>query len=289
MNETTISLVTIFADRLKIALSTSGITKSQLCRMVDMSRSALTGYLHAEYLPKKDRLAKIADALNVSAQWLMGFDVPMAKGALIGTSVLSKGFSTSADELEKARNAVRFIPIVNIDSLDDISLSELAEDPSAIIGYIPYCFGADDNTDSIICIKLDSENPLINTCMMPCLMPGDIVFADTGAQPEIDDIVLIDNCIDPGVFCIYTGRKKSCFTFPGETPMAEFVHSRSKIMAVVTGIIRKAVPVNREINWFCPETEESLAVARDGSGQLSSPPDDENNTKFQTIGSQEGY
>lgn len=286
----------LFSARLNEAISERGMKGSELCRRAGMSRSALSGYLTASYLPKSDRLSKIAEVLNVSSEWLMGYDVPMEAGTLAGSANISedakkKGLSLNADIIEKARLSMRFVPVLNIDDLEKVSVDKISESPELFSGYVPYCIGADDDLRNIICIKLNSENEMINTCMMPYLMPGDIVFADISAKPKRNDIVLANNRIDPGVFCIFSESGKPKFRFPHETPMYEFMHSKSIVMAVVTGVIRKSSPIFSEDNWAVPEISESLAAARssDGSGELRKAPDESMYSKFEKLSGSKGY
>ena len=39
----------------------------------------MTTYMSGDYEPKQDRIYLIAQALNVSEAWLMGYDVPMSR------------------------------------------------------------------------------------------------------------------------------------------------------------------------------------------------------------------
>ena len=63
--------------RIAKALSVRGMKQSQLCKLADIPKSSLSLYLQGAYEPKQDRIYKMANALNVSQEWLMGYDVPM--------------------------------------------------------------------------------------------------------------------------------------------------------------------------------------------------------------------
>jgi repressor LexA len=68
-----------FHQRLKEAMRLRGITQTDLMRITQIPKSAISQYASGLFAPKKDRLAIIAEALNVSEGWLMGYDVPMRR------------------------------------------------------------------------------------------------------------------------------------------------------------------------------------------------------------------
>ena len=67
------------ATRLKQALSITGVKQIELSRLTGIYKGTINNYLLGKYEPKQDKLEKIADALNVSPVWLMGYDVPMER------------------------------------------------------------------------------------------------------------------------------------------------------------------------------------------------------------------
>ena len=64
-------------DRIKELLEHFQINQTQFCKKTGLQKSALSNYLNGNRLPRQDQLFKIADSFNVSAAWLMGYDVPM--------------------------------------------------------------------------------------------------------------------------------------------------------------------------------------------------------------------
>jgi transcriptional regulator with XRE-family HTH domain len=67
------------AERIKKALTVKGMRQSDLCRLTNIPKSALSQYISGAFEPKQDRIYLMAQALNVSETWLMGLDVPMEK------------------------------------------------------------------------------------------------------------------------------------------------------------------------------------------------------------------
>lgn len=70
--------ITTFAERLKEAMRLRGVTASELSRMTGIGESDISRYRSAKYEAAQDNLQKLAEALDVSIPWLMGFDVPMS-------------------------------------------------------------------------------------------------------------------------------------------------------------------------------------------------------------------
>lgn len=66
------------AERMKEALSLRGMKQSELVKLTGIGKSSISTYLSGEYEPKQRNIYKIAQALNVSEAWLMGYDVSSA-------------------------------------------------------------------------------------------------------------------------------------------------------------------------------------------------------------------
>ncbi len=67
------------ANRIRQGLSMRDMTQADLCRMTGIPKSAMSQYCNGGLVPRQDRTFLIAQALDVSEAWLMGFDVPMEK------------------------------------------------------------------------------------------------------------------------------------------------------------------------------------------------------------------
>jgi transcriptional regulator with XRE-family HTH domain len=68
-------------DRLREALEVRHMRAVDLVEKADVPKSAISFYLAGKSQPKADRLYKIAQALDVSETWLLGYDVPMLRTA----------------------------------------------------------------------------------------------------------------------------------------------------------------------------------------------------------------
>ena len=69
-------------DRLAIALELRNMKPIELSKITGLSKSAISQYMSGYAKPKDDRVYLISKALNISEAWLLGFDVPMERGAI---------------------------------------------------------------------------------------------------------------------------------------------------------------------------------------------------------------
>jgi transcriptional regulator with XRE-family HTH domain len=62
----------VFADRLKTAMQQADVTSAQLAKQTGIGRSSISQWLSSKYVAKHDKVATLADALQVDAEWLLG-------------------------------------------------------------------------------------------------------------------------------------------------------------------------------------------------------------------------
>lgn len=60
--------------RLQLAFKQSGMTQVQLANATGITKSTISRYLQGEFEPKASALIKLASALNVSVEYLMGME-----------------------------------------------------------------------------------------------------------------------------------------------------------------------------------------------------------------------
>ena len=65
-----------FSNRLQKALDMNSMKPSTLAEKTKIDKSLISNYLSGNYKAKQDKLSLLAEALNVSETWLMGYDVP---------------------------------------------------------------------------------------------------------------------------------------------------------------------------------------------------------------------
>ena len=71
--------VASISSRLREAMNIRKKKQVDLVRETGINRSAISRYLSGEYEPKNKPVYELAKALDVSDQWLLGYDVPMER------------------------------------------------------------------------------------------------------------------------------------------------------------------------------------------------------------------
>lgn len=73
------SIVSSFSRRLQEAMDVRSLTPSELSSQSGIDKPAISRYLQGKYKAKQDKLFILAETLDVSEAWLMGYDVPMVR------------------------------------------------------------------------------------------------------------------------------------------------------------------------------------------------------------------
>ena len=66
-------------DRLRQAMELRGLRATDLVEKTGIPKGTISYYLSGKTEPKSDRLYILAQTLDVSEAWLLGYDVPMAR------------------------------------------------------------------------------------------------------------------------------------------------------------------------------------------------------------------
>lgn len=75
-------LTDTFSNRLKTALDIRGIKPSEICERTKLDKSLISQYLSGKFKAKQNTLSLLAEKLNVSETWLMGYDVPIFRNII---------------------------------------------------------------------------------------------------------------------------------------------------------------------------------------------------------------
>ena len=67
---------TKFINRLKMVMAEHKITQTELAKRTGIRQSSISDWLNNRYEPKQDKVYLLANALNVSPAWLLGYDEP---------------------------------------------------------------------------------------------------------------------------------------------------------------------------------------------------------------------
>lgn len=82
--------MSIFSERLKIAMERRGITQMQLSACTEIPKSAISQYLSARFKPKQERVYILSRALDVDPAWLVGYDSRQRKSVKSSSVKLSE-------------------------------------------------------------------------------------------------------------------------------------------------------------------------------------------------------
>ncbi len=62
----------IFAERLTQIIDETGLSRAEVCRILDIHPPTLSKYLHGKSGMSLETLKKVCKTFNVSANWLLG-------------------------------------------------------------------------------------------------------------------------------------------------------------------------------------------------------------------------
>lgn len=164
-----IALTSTFPERLRTILDETGIRQTDLCEKAGIGKSAMSQYLHGAFVPKQQKLSAIAEALNVSEGWLLGYDVPRMRRVHI-----------SEDALHNSEEG----PYIEMRAPDD-SMKGICVPKGARVLIKPIEDRATELLDgNIVCITVKGEKPKLRVLHKE----GDkmvFVAADVTISPQV--------------------------------------------------------------------------------------------------------
>ena len=159
--------ISTFAQRLRVGLDTRQMTQAELSGRSKISKSSISHYLKGDWEGKQDAVYSIAQVLNVSEAWLMGYDVPM-----------DAEHATPSQPAQKATIPPGFEPMPEMDMVP-------------LVGRIA-CgtpITAEQNVERIVCVPSKWRSTFTLTCkgdsMEPRIHDGDLVAIRK--QPEVEN------------------------------------------------------------------------------------------------------
>lgn len=111
------------ASRIRKAMDARGKKQADLVRETGLDRGSISSYLSGKYEPKQKAIYKLAQALDVSESWLLGYETQMER------SPESKKNDQLAKLIVKMRSDENFFRTV-------AALSELDESQHSIISQL---------------------------------------------------------------------------------------------------------------------------------------------------------
>lgn len=159
--------ISTFAQRLRAGLDARQMTQAELSSRSKISKSSISHYLKGDWEGKQDAVYSIAQVLNVSEAWLMGYDVPM-----------DTEHATPSQPAQKATIPPGFEPMPEMDMVP-------------LVGRIA-CgtpITAEQNVERIVCVPSKWRSTFTLTCkgdsMEPRIHDGDLVAIRK--QPEVEN------------------------------------------------------------------------------------------------------
>ena len=159
--------ISTFAQRLRAGLDARQMTQAELSSRSKISKSSISHYLKGDWEGKQDAVYSIAQVLNVSEAWLMGYDVPM-----------DAEHATPSQPAQNATIPPGFEPMPEMDMVP-------------LVGRIA-CgtpITAEQNVERIVCVPSKWRSTFTLTCkgdsMEPRIHDGDLVAIRK--QPEVEN------------------------------------------------------------------------------------------------------
>ena len=165
--------ISTFAQRLRAGLDARQMTQAELSSRSKISKSSISHYLKGDWEGKQDAVYSIAQVLNVSEAWLMGYDVPM-----------DAEHATPSQPAQKATIPPGFEPMPEMDMVP-------------LVGRIA-CgtpITAEQNVERIVCVPSKWRSTFTLTCkgdsMEPRIHDGDLVAIRKQPEVEIGEIAAV--------------------------------------------------------------------------------------------------
>lgn len=159
--------ISTFAQRLRAGLDARQMTQAELSSRSKISKSSISHYLKGDWEGKQDAVYSIAQVLNVSEAWLMGYDVPM-----------DAEHATPSQPAQKATIPPGFEPMPEMDMVP-------------LVGRIA-CgtpITAEQNVEQMVCVPSRWHSTFTLTCegdsMEPRIHNGDLVAIRS--QPTVEN------------------------------------------------------------------------------------------------------
>ena len=206
----------ITAQRLSLALTNANMIPQELSNASGVNKASISQYLNGSHSPSNISSGKMAQVLNVSPLWLMGFDVPM-----IETTSTHTTQSVTVKVLGRVAAGIPIEAITDIVDEEEIS-EELAK------------------TGEFFGLKISGDS------MEPDIHNGDTVIVRKQDDAESDEIVIALVNGNDGV-CKRLKKYADSIALVSLNPNYEPMYfSQSEIESKPVHIIGKVVELRRK-------------------------------------------
>lgn len=225
-----------FANRLKKALDYNNMKPTELAQKTGINKSLISNYLSGNFKAKQDKVNIIAETLNVSEGWLMGFDVDMDRDWLPNNNE-----DLSNIKIDNARYIETTTKTVKIPVLGKVPAGIPIEAIEDILGYEDIPASMLNGGKNYFALKIDGDS------MFPDYKTGDIIIIKQ--QPDCnsgDDCVVMVNG-DDATFKRVIKQEKSIILKPLNNEYEPYYFNEYEIMTKPVKIIGVAIEVRRKL------------------------------------------
>ena len=225
-----------FANRLKKALDYNNMKPTELAQKTGINKSLISNYLSGNFKSKQDKVNIIAETLNVSEGWLMGFDVDMDRDWLPNNNE-----DLSNIKIDNARYIETTTKTVKIPVLGKVPAGIPIEAIEDILGYEDIPASMLNGGKNYFALKIDGDS------MFPDYKTGDIIIIKQ--QPDCnsgDDCVVMVNG-DDATFKRVIKQEKSIILKPLNNEYEPYYFNEYEIMTKPVKIIGVAIEVRRKL------------------------------------------
>lgn len=109
--------------RLNEAFNASGMTQTELCNKTGITKGAMSSYLSGRYFPKQRTIELLANALNVTIPYLMGYeDIVMDENGVVMDYLIDE--KILIEKIRKLSPSSRYL----LENIIDTMLRETKDD-----------------------------------------------------------------------------------------------------------------------------------------------------------------
>lgn len=220
-----------FANRLKKALEYNNLKPVDLANITGINKSLISNYLSGNFKAKQDKVNLIAETLDVSEGWLMGYDVDMDRDWLPDDNELN---------IDNAYYIETNVKTAKIPLLGKVPAGIPIEAIEDILGYeeIPYNLA---KRGKYFALKIDGDS------MFPDYKTGDVIIVKQ--QPDCesgDDCVVMVNG-DDATFKRVIKQENSIILKPLNNIYEPYYFNENEIITKPVRIIGIAIEVRRKL------------------------------------------
>ena len=223
-----------FANRLKIALNLKKMKPIDLANKTGINKSLISNYLSGAFKAKQDKVNIIAETLDVSEGWLMGYDVSMEREWIDDKD-------PSELSIDNARYIETTTKTIKIPVLGKVPAGIPIEAIEEILGYEDIPATMLNGGNNYFALKIDGDS------MYPDYKTGDtiIIRQQNDCNSGDDCIVMVNG--DDATFKRVIKQEKSIILKPLNNEYEPYYFNELEIITKPVKILGVAIEVRRKL------------------------------------------